>query len=119
MNTNKLTFTNFSKAEKTIINEFLKRDDLVFTKVDKGGATVKLVVENYIEKENKELNNENYHKKFNHDPTQEHTKTVNDIIEIFQPQQALLKNICYNLKTKLQQHTKVLICILFNYLINI
>ena len=45
---------NISKAEKTIINEFSKRDDLVFTKADKGGATVILHVENYIEKANKE-----------------------------------------------------------------
>ena len=33
-------FTNFSKAEKTILNEFSKRDDLVFTKTHKEGATV-------------------------------------------------------------------------------
>ena len=41
---------NISKAEKTIINEFLKRDDLVSTKADKGGATLIIDVDNCIEK---------------------------------------------------------------------
>ena len=44
--------------------------DLVFTKA---GATVTLDFVNYTEKTSGELNNENYHKKFNHDLTQEHT----------------------------------------------
>ena len=47
--------------------------DLVFTKVNKVGATVTLDFVNYTEKTSGELNNENYYKKFNHDLTQEHT----------------------------------------------
>ena len=47
--------------------------DLVFTKANKVGATVTLDFVNYTEKTSGELNNENYHKKFNHDITQEHT----------------------------------------------
>ena len=47
--------------------------DLVFTKANKVGATVTLDFVNYTEKTSGELNNENYHKKFNHDLTQEHT----------------------------------------------
>lgn len=35
----KFLHTNKFYIEKTIINEFLKRDDLVFTKEDKVGAT--------------------------------------------------------------------------------
>ena len=80
------------------MNKFSKRDDLVFTKADKGGVTVMVDVENYIEKANKELNNEHYYKKPNHDPTQEHTKKITGAIEIFQLQQVLPKNICDNLK---------------------
>ena len=44
------------------------------------------------------MNNQNYYKKFNHDPTQD-AEIVNDTIGTFQRQQVLLKNICYNLKT--------------------
>ena len=58
-----------SKAEKTVMNEFSKQDDLVCTKADKGGAIVILHVENCTEKANKELSNKNYYKKISHDPT--------------------------------------------------
>ena len=46
---------NISQFGKDIISEFSKREDLVFTKVDKGGATVTLNVGDYIEKSNKEF----------------------------------------------------------------
>ena len=55
--------------EKSIISEFSKREDLVFTKADKGGAIVILDVKDYIEKANKELKDENYYKRIIHDPT--------------------------------------------------
>ena len=91
--TNKLYHeTTISKAEKTIINEFSKRDDLVFAKVDKGEATVILDVKNY--RRSKQW------KKLNHDLAQEHTKNNNDTIETFQWQQLLQKSICDNLKTR-------------------
>ena len=38
---------NVSKTEKTIINKISKRDDLVFTKADKVGATAVLDIEKY------------------------------------------------------------------------
>ena len=50
-------------------------------------------------KANKELNNENYYKKLNHYGTQEHTKIINDTIEIFQREHFLPENIRDNLKT--------------------
>lgn len=51
-------------SSKTIL-----REDLIFAKADKGGATVKLDVENYIEKANEELDNEDYCNKFNYNRT--------------------------------------------------
>ena len=90
---------NISQREKSIISDFSKREDLVFTKSVKGGATVILDVEDYIEKANKVLKDENYYKRISHDPTHEHMKIVNDITEIFHRQQVLAKNIADNLKT--------------------
>ena len=90
---------NISQREKNIISEFSKREDLVFTKADKGGATVILDVEDYIEKANRELKEENYYKKVSHDPIQEHMKIVNDTIETFHRHQDLAKHIADNLKT--------------------
>ena len=46
---------NISQFGKDIINEFSKREDLFFTKADKGRATVILNVGDYIEKSNKEF----------------------------------------------------------------
>ena len=69
---------NISQHEKNIISGFSKREDLVFTKADKGGATVILDVEDYVEKANKELKD-----KISHDPTHEHLKIVNDTIDTF------------------------------------
>ena len=91
-----LQWNNISNADKTVINEFSKRDDLVFTKADKGGATVILGIKNYIEKANKELNNEYYYKELNHNLIQEHTRIINNTIETFQQQLVLLKNISDN-----------------------
>ena len=90
---------NISQHEKNIISGFSKREDLVFTKADKGGATVMLDVEDYVEKANKELKDKIYYKKISHDPTHEHLKIVNDTIDTFHRQQVLAKNITDNLKT--------------------
>ena len=46
---------NISQHEKNIIGQFSKREDLVFTIAEKGGATVILDAEDYIEIANKEL----------------------------------------------------------------
>ena len=90
---------NISQREKSIISEFSKQEDLVFTKADKGGATVILHVEDYIEKANKELKDENYYKRISHDPTHEHVKLVNCTIKTFHRQQVLAKQIADSLKT--------------------
>ena len=57
-----LSRNNLSKHEKNIISEFSKREDLVFTKADKRGASVILDVEGY-KKINKELKDGNYYKR--------------------------------------------------------
>ena len=45
-----LPCNNVSQHKNNIISEFSQREDLVFTKADKGGATVMLDVEDDIEK---------------------------------------------------------------------
>ena len=63
---------------------FRRKKWFSFTKTDKGGAALILDVENYIEKANKELNNENYYEKPNCDATKEHTQVINDTVKAFQ-----------------------------------
>lgn len=55
-----LSRNNILKTETTIIYEFWKQDDLVFTKANNGAAKTTLDFKNYIEQANKELNNKNY-----------------------------------------------------------
>ena len=80
--------------EKSIISEFSKREDLVFTK---GGATVILDVKDYIEKAKKELKDENYYKRISHDPT--HFNIWKSLTTQLKRFIVLAKNIADNLKT--------------------
>ena len=98
LNRNKLHHV-ISQYEKNIVNEFSKQKDLVFTKADKGETTVIIDVGDYTEKDNKELKDENYYKKIDHDPTHGNLKIVNDALDTFHCQQILPKNIAENLKT--------------------
>ena len=50
-------------------------------------AKVILDIEDYIEKTNKELKDENYYKKVSHDPIKEQIEIVNDTVETFHCQQ--------------------------------
>ena len=86
------------------MSEFSKREDLVFTKADKGEATVILDVEDQIEKANKQLKDENYYKRISHDLTHDHMKIFKDTIETFHRQQVLAKNITDNLKITNKKH---------------
>ena len=80
--------------EKSIISEFSKREDLVFTK---GGPTVILDVNDYIEKAKKELKDENYYKRISHDPTNINIwKSLTTQLKRFI---VLAKKIADNLKT--------------------
>ena len=94
---------NISQHEKSI-NELSKREDFVFTKVDKGRAIVILNVEDYIKEGNKELKDQNYYERINHDPTHEHMKIINNTIETFYCVKVLAKNIDDNLKTTNVKH---------------
>ena len=72
--------SNISKTDKIILNEFSKGDYLIFTKANKGGATVILDVENYIKKANKELMRIIIR---DHNPTQEHKKLLTTQLKYF------------------------------------
>ena len=58
-----LLHNNIAQHENNIIREFSKRQDIVFTKADKQGATAILYVEDCIEKANKKMKGGNYYKK--------------------------------------------------------
>ena len=54
---------NLSKSDKAAIDYFTKREDIVTTKADKGGATVIMDIEEHISKANQQLKDKNFYKK--------------------------------------------------------
>ena len=57
------------------------RDDIIITKTDKGGAVVILDVDDYINEANRQLNNKEFYKEVQNDPTELNRKKVNAIKE--------------------------------------
>ena len=80
---NKLPKNNLADTDKNAIEYFSKRNDLVITKAGKGGATVFLVVKDYITKANKRLQDNAFYQKLNAYPTAKHSEIVNFATENF------------------------------------
>ena len=81
--TKKLSKNNLTDTDKTAIEYFSKRNDLVITKADKGRATVILDIKDYIAKANEQLQDNSFYQKFNVDPNAKHSDIVNSAIESF------------------------------------
>ena len=80
---------NLSENDEAAIYYFTKREDIVITKADEGGATVIMGVEEYIRKSNQQLKDEKFYKKLNEDPTRKDSDTINNTIESFKKQEPL------------------------------
>ena len=58
-------------------------NDIIITKADKGEAVVIIDVKDYIKEAEHQLKNKDVYKKLQYDPTQTHTRLVNDTITRF------------------------------------
>ena len=87
--TKKLPKNNLTDTDKNAIEYFLKRNDLLITKANKGGATVILDVKDYIAKANEQLQDNSFYQKLYVDPTAKHSDIVNSAIESFRKQELL------------------------------
>ena len=87
--TKKLPKNNLTDTDKNAIKYFSKRNDLVLTKADKGGATVILDVKDYIAKANEQLQDNSFYQKLNVHPTVKHSDIVNSAIASFRKQELL------------------------------
>ena len=92
--------SNLSKLEQTAIKQLQERDDIVITKADKGGATVIMDVNDYIKEAERQLNDTEYYKKLDKDPTATHAKLVNDAVERFKKSKEIPEKIADGLKTE-------------------
>ena len=96
-NKNKLPKNYLTDIDKNDIEYFWKRNDLIITIADKGGATVILDVKDYIAKATEQLQGNSFYQKLNVDPTANHSKIENSAIESFRKQELLSKSLASKL----------------------
>ena len=72
--TKKLPRDNLAKSEREALLNLQKRNDIIITKADKGGAVVILDIKDYIDEANRQLNDTNNYKQLDFDPTELHTE---------------------------------------------
>ena len=70
------------------------------TDTDNGGAIVILYVEDYVKEAERQLNNKENYRKTNFDPTTANNETIHKVIQRFQKENLLSKNISEGLKAK-------------------
>ena len=86
---NNLSKNNLTGTDNNAIEYFSKRNDLLITKADIGGATVILDVKDNIAKDNEQLQDNSFYQKLNVDPTAKHSETVSNAIESSRKQELL------------------------------
>ena len=72
--TKKLPRDNLTKSEQKALLNLQKRNDIIITKADKGGAVVILDIKDYIDEANRQLNGTNNYEQLDFDPTELHTE---------------------------------------------
>ena len=72
-----------SKKEEDVLQNLSKRDDIIITKADKGGAVVIVEVDDYIQEANRQLDNNEFYKKLIIDTTEinriKANRTINEL----------------------------------------
>ena len=79
---NKLSKNNLTGTDNNAIEYFSKRNDLLITKADIGGATVILDVKDSVAKDNEQLQDNSFYQKLNVDPTAKHSEIVSNAIKV-------------------------------------
>ena len=95
----KTMYNNLTKSELQAIEELRGRDDIVITKAEKGDAVVIMHVERYVAEANRELSDNNFYRKLNHDPTPTYAERINNTIEQFKEEGLITETIAKGLKT--------------------
>ena len=89
---------NLKKSEIEAMDALQKRDDLIFTKADKGGALVIMDVADYIKEANRQLSDRKFYKKLPDDPTKMYAERINKAVDKFKDEGLLTEKIANGLK---------------------
>ena len=77
----KLPNDNLSRMERRALSDLQKREDIIITKPEIGGATVIIGVEDYITEANSQLENAEFYQKLNFCPTEGYSCVVNNRLD--------------------------------------
>ena len=77
------TRSNFSKDEKVALKDLWKRDDIIITNADKGGAVVIMNLNDYIRGAKPQLNDSKNYKGLAKDPTATNNGLAKQVIDRF------------------------------------
>ena len=90
--------SNLTSKELAAMKEFRNRDDLNFTKADKGGALVVMDVDDYITEAKRQLDDAEFYKKLSQDPTKMYTERINKAIDKFKEEELITEKVANGLK---------------------
>ena len=91
---------NLTKKELESLEELRNRQDLIFTKADKGGALVIMNVKDYISEANRQLDDIQYYRKLNDNPTAEYSQMVNATIDRYKVEGIITEKMAKGLKSE-------------------
>ena len=97
-------YPNLKKDEIQAMDELRKREDLIFTKADKGGALVIMDVEDYVKEADRQLNDKKFYKKLPSDPTKMYAECINNSIDQFKNEGLISELVANGLKTQTRKH---------------
>ena len=89
---------NLTGKERRALQELSIRDDIVITKADKGGATVIVDVKDYVQEANRQLQDTQYYRELNYNPTEDHANLICNTLDEFRNNHELDEDIAEGLK---------------------
>ena len=72
---------NLTKEEQKALAHLSKRDDIIITRADKGGATVIWGIEEYLNEVNNHLKNTEFYQELNHDPFEDFKNLITNSLK--------------------------------------
>ena len=90
--------SNLSKDERVALKDLSKREDIIITNADKGGAEVAMDINDYIREAKRQLNDSKNYRVLAIDPTTTNNDLVNQTIDRFTKDQLINENIANGLK---------------------
>ena len=87
------TFPNLTKEEIKALDGLKKRDDIIITKADKGGAVVIMNVDDYLNEANRQLSNTDFYQEIPSNLSNAHAEIVNKAVRDFMTEKLLPEQV--------------------------